>query len=116
VEDVRPSRLHVFSYSDRKGTVSYGMKDKVPPETVKRRADELIRAGEALRREFAAGFIGRQVEVLIEQKDEGGSFTGYTGEYVDTRIQDPSFKKGDLVKVVGTGVENEEPVLSACKA
>lgn len=91
---IKPSRLHVFTYSDRKGTLSYGMKDKVPFDVARRRTTELIALGEELKMRFSEKFTGREVDVLLE-----GSGEGYSGEYVRIELDNASLKAGDFARV-----------------
>jgi threonylcarbamoyladenosine tRNA methylthiotransferase MtaB len=108
IRRVRPSRMHVFSYSDRKGTRSFGMKDKVPSDEIKKRADRLIELGEKLKSEFCRQFIGREVEVLVEKRTKNNAPgrassldnipEGYTGEYVKVRSTDFSGREGSLIR------------------
>ncbi|NQT33225.1 MAG: radical SAM protein, partial [Candidatus Omnitrophica bacterium] len=99
LNDIKPSRLHVFSYSDRKGTASFEMKDRVPKDVTKHRVEETIQKGEALKGEFCERFLGREVEVLVEKRSEEGIFEGYTSEYLRTKIYGFEGSKGDIVKI-----------------
>ncbi|MBQ1376813.1 MAG: tRNA (N(6)-L-threonylcarbamoyladenosine(37)-C(2))-methylthiotransferase MtaB, partial [Lachnospiraceae bacterium] len=81
--------LHVFPYSRRKGTAADLMKDQVPPEIKKIRADELLKLSDEFREAFESRLDGKTVEVLTERQEEiGGSlaYTGYTKEYVRTAV------------------------------
>lgn len=116
INEIRPSRLHVFTYSDRKGTHSFSMSKKVPSRIARERADELKRTGVKLQRDFAGLFVGREVEVLIEQIESKGAMKGYTGEYVETRIALSDLQKGTLARVTGTSIDIKEPLLLAALA
>ena len=76
------SRIHAFPYSKREGTEAASMDGQLTERVKKERCRELIALGEELAGEFAAKFIGRRVEVLIEETGPGGLPEGYTREYL----------------------------------
>ena len=78
--------LHVFPYSERPGTPAAEMHGAVPVAVRRERARELVRLADEKRATFAARFVGREVEVLIERVRPGGTGIGWTGEYVETHI------------------------------
>ena len=78
--------LHVFPYSERPGTPAASMPGAVPVEVRRERTRELVRLADEKRAAFAARFVGREVEVLVERILPDGTGVGWTGEYVETRI------------------------------
>lgn len=78
--------LHVFPYSERPGTPAATMPGAVPVAVRRERARELVRLADEKRAAFAARFVGREVEVLIERVRADGTGVGWTGEYVETHI------------------------------
>ena len=86
LKEIKPSRMHVFKYSEREGTPAYEFDEEVPQVETKKRVNELIELGEVLKREFCRKFVGKEVEVLPEERTKKGFFEGYTGEYVRVRI------------------------------
>ncbi len=77
----RFSRLHVFQYSRRRGTVAAGLCGQVPKEEKERRSERLIALGRELALQFHRGMIGRHVGVLVEESSEA-ECEGLTGNYV----------------------------------
>lgn len=112
IKKIRPSRLHVFKYSDRKGTESFNMPGKVSGSVAKERVSHLIGIGDELQAEFCDRFIGREVSVLIEEVSNN-VFMGYTSEYVRTEIFNVKASKGEIVNVVPVNVKREGPCLIA---
>jgi threonylcarbamoyladenosine tRNA methylthiotransferase MtaB len=78
------SYLHVFSYSDRKGTVASQFSDKVPPQTIHKRSKILHDLGRKKWEEFLDGSIGKTLDVLIEQKRDRktNKLSGLSGNYI----------------------------------
>ena len=97
-------RTHVFRYSPRKGTAGAAMKDAVPEQIKKDRAEALESLGEETAEAFIDANLGVPHMVLIEESCDGYA-TGYTGNYIKTYIKDPEerFEAGRLYKAVLTG-------------
>ncbi|MFQ5953051.1 MAG: tRNA (N(6)-L-threonylcarbamoyladenosine(37)-C(2))-methylthiotransferase MtaB [Candidatus Omnitrophota bacterium] len=111
VREVKPSRLHVFGYSDRKGTGAFEMKDKVPSVKIKERVEQLIETGEKLQGEFCRKFVGKEVEVLVEKRSRDLILAGYTGEYVKVRFFGFSGKEGAIIKAKASEIDRDSPCL-----
>ncbi len=84
VERIAFSRVHVFPFSARQGTKAYDMQPKVPKQTARRRAAELIKLGDICEQRYIDGLIGQPAQVLFE--DESDEFSdcleGYSERYV----------------------------------
>jgi len=96
------SRMHVFPYSEREGTKAAAMEGSVPRHVREERARELIALGRELEREALEARVGREEDVLIEELDEQGRGTGYTGGYM--RVHVPGGAPGEIVRARVTGV------------
>ena len=79
------SKLHVFPYSERKGTASSRMDGKIDGGVIKERARELIKVSEELEIDYMNKFVGREVEVLVEESHDGYSY-GHTGNFLYCKI------------------------------
>ncbi len=95
VRDLPFSNLHVFPYSRRAGTRADGLADQVPAAVKKERVRILRELGTRQRAVFAAGFIGKTVEALIEHVDKAGAAHGWTGQYLEAVISGTSLRRGD---------------------
>ena len=71
-------RVHVFPYSEREGTIAASMPGKVPSSVKVSRTSEAITLGRELFANYAARFIGREVEILIERNNHG-----HTRHYIE---------------------------------
>jgi len=103
------SYLHVFSYSDRKGTESTRLTDRVPAQTIRARSAALRHLG----REKALGFrqrmLGRTHEVLVlEARDRAtGLLSGLTANYVEVLFDGPDRLARGFVPVTITDCRPE---------
>ncbi|MGX8728848.1 MAG: tRNA (N(6)-L-threonylcarbamoyladenosine(37)-C(2))-methylthiotransferase MtaB [Lachnospiraceae bacterium] len=95
VKKIHFARMHIFKYSARRGTVAARMGGQVPEKVKAARAKMLAEVDEAERSAFARRFLGRECEALLEEK-RGEEFTGYTKEYVPTRLWCPEGKPGEI--------------------
>jgi len=97
------SRLHVFPFSPREGTLAFAMPGRLPPTEIRPRVDELCALGRTLQDDFAKRFIDRTVEVLVESKRDKktGMFRGYSERYVRVMLNGPDDLKGTLVRAKG---------------
>jgi threonylcarbamoyladenosine tRNA methylthiotransferase MtaB len=72
---------HVFKYSERRNTAASRNPDKVDAREINVRSAQARHVGERKRKAYSESFVGRTVEVLFEQ-EENGLWSGYTGNYV----------------------------------
>lgn len=72
-------KVHSFPFSRRPDTLAATMPCQLPHEKIKARAGELADIGKANRRAFARQFVGRTVEVVIEDVEKAA---GWTGEHL----------------------------------
>lgn len=85
IEKVGFSKVHVFPYSRRSGTVADKMKNQLSNAEKSARARELISKGKSSELEFLSRYLGKEVNVLIES-DDGVSSFGYTDNYIRMRV------------------------------
>lgn len=82
VEQLPLAYLHVFTFSERRGTIASRFVDRVDPRTAAGRSRRLRSISRRKRREHAGGMVGRDVEILVEDEDAAGRFRGWTDSYV----------------------------------
>ena len=91
------SKLHVFPYSERRGTAASRMDNKLDNGVKKNRARRLIKVSEELEKEYMKKFLGCDVDVLIEEYKDGYSF-GHTGNFLYVKIN-RELPHNEIVKV-----------------
>jgi threonylcarbamoyladenosine tRNA methylthiotransferase MtaB len=99
-EEMQFSKIHVFPFSERKGTKAALMKPKVPPDVRAGRCSEFLRLSDQMSARFHESFIGSNQEVLVEKIDEDGECEGYSSQYIRIRgHKNPAWKKNALQTV-----------------
>lgn len=79
------SKIHVFPYSERKGTVAQTMKD-LDGKIKKERVHQVLDLSKKLELEYMKRFIGRKIEMIPEiKKDE--FLIGHTGNYLSIKVK-----------------------------
>ena len=107
VEGLPFSNLHVFSYSQRRGTPAADMPNQVDAAIKKARSAKLIALGKIKRSAFAQSFIGKPVTTLIERVREDGAATGWTDQYLPVRITASTPQVNNIVTFTPTRVEGD---------
>ena len=79
IKRCRFTNAHVFPYSERPGTPAAALSSPIPKEMRSSRARQLAEIAERERKRFKRGFVGKQVEVLIEDEKKSA---GWTSQYL----------------------------------
>ena len=79
------TKLHVFPYSVRGGTKAAKMPNQVSPDVKKDRASRLIKVSEELEYEYALKFLGKKLDMIVEQKYKN-YLVGHTSNFLEVLI------------------------------
>ena len=90
-------RAHVFAYSARPGTAAAEL-PPLPAAVVKERMGRALAAAEAAALAARRATLGREAEVLIEERRDG-LWRGYSSEYVRFSLRGDA-RRGELVRAV----------------
>lgn len=93
-----PLNVHVFRYSPRPGTAAARLPERVPPREAARRAAFLAERARAWREEVHRRFIGRTVEVVVEEV-RGGAAWGRSEAYLPVEARGMAPAPGTIVRV-----------------
>lgn len=100
IKEVKFAELHVFPFSAREGTPAYEMKDQVAPEIKAKRVQTLLELSEKLKEEYHQKFIGKELEVIIEEKNkQSGKMMGHSSNYLMLEDDLPETSVGKIVKI-----------------
>jgi len=94
INEVKFSRLHIFPYSARDLTAASKLPNQIDPKVKKQRFQVLDRIRKAQMNSFAEKYLGKEVEILVEQKGEG-----LTANYIRVVFDDPQDLSGKLHKL-----------------
>ena len=83
------NRLHVFPYSERPGTTAESLPCVIPREVRKARAMQLSKEGDVKRESFAKSFVGKTVEIVVEDEK---AVAGWTAEYLWCTASNPAMR------------------------
>ena len=95
------SRMHIFTFSARPRTLAANMPRQVNGTVAAQRSERLHRLGEAMSLAYHRQFIGKTVEVLVEQIRDGRA-TGYTEHYIPVDLPAGSEQRGGMVSATAT--------------
>jgi len=104
VREIGFSKVHIFPYSRRDGTVASGYPG-VNQEIIRLRVDLLKKISEKTAHEFRRRFVGREVEVIIEKKQRNGLYSGLDHHYNRVYFFGEKIEIGSLRRVKITGID-----------
>jgi len=93
---------HIFKYSKRAGTKAAVMEHQIPEQVKTIRSNELLALDKEKRTKFEAQFLGKTVEVLMEESVEMNGKTyqvGHTKEYMKILLEENTDLQNQFVKV-----------------
>ena len=97
-EEIGFTKIHVFPYSDRSGTVASRMKDKIPGNIKKDRVRRLIDLSNKLEKEYYLKHIDKEDDVLIEEVKQDGYLHGFTSDYIPIKLKG-NYKINEIYKI-----------------
>ena len=103
VKRINFSKVHVFPYSERKGTKSERLPNKIPSNIKKDYVKRLIELSKDLEIEYASKFIGKELEILVEQTKDDFSY-GHTSNYLNVKVKG-KLPHNELIKVKITSID-----------
>lgn len=114
LEHIHFYEMHIFKYSKRKGTRAAVMPDQTDEQIKAARSEKLIALGHDMSKEFRKFYIGKNEEVLFEEKAVIGDkeyFVGYTKEYVKVAKETDENLENQIVSGRISGMLTDEILL-----
>lgn len=114
LEHIHFYEMHIFKYSKRKGTRAAVMPDQIDEQIKAARSEKLIALGHDMSKEFRKFYIGKNDEVLFEEKAVIGDkeyFVGYTKEYVKVAKKTDENLENQIVSGRISGMLTDEILL-----
>lgn len=114
LEHIHFYEMHIFKYSKRKGTRAAVMPDQIDEQIKAARSEKLIALGHDMSKEFRKFYIGKNEEVLFEEKAvivDKEYFVGYTKEYVKVAKETDENLENQIVSGRISGMLTDEILL-----
>ena len=114
LEHIHFYEMHIFKYSKRKGTRAAVMPGQIDEQIKAARSEKLIALGHDMSKEFRKFYIGKNEEVLFEEKAVIGDkeyFVGYTKEYVKVAKETAENLENQIVSGRISGMLTDEILL-----
>lgn len=113
-------RTHIFKYSRRQGTKAASMEGQLTEAVKARRSEELLELNERRTSEYEKAFIGKKIEILLEEEVEldGKQYLiGHSREYVKTALEKTEgMKVNDLMEAEGVKLMENHILLARATA
>ena len=98
-------KMHIFKYSPRKGTKAAIMPNQIEGNIKEERSRKLIALSDENEKEQNKKYIGKQVEVLLEER-EGNYLKGHTTNYHIVKVKTDKALENTIQKVTIEKVED----------
>jgi len=98
VKKIGFSQAHIFQFSARKGTKAADMPNQIPSSEKERRSKILSEICEKSQENYRAEYIGRNMDVLFEQK-KGKLWEGLTINYIPVQVEYDGILTGKIKNV-----------------
>jgi threonylcarbamoyladenosine tRNA methylthiotransferase MtaB len=99
MREVKFAKVHMFPYSERPRTRAATYDNKVPPEVIQRRKQEILRLAEEVSYELRNQFLHRRMKVLTEARDQNGMLTGHTDNFLQVLIDSDAYEPNQIIEV-----------------
>lgn len=106
VEEMGFSRVHVFPYSRREGTIAADMPGQVSKAVKTERVERMIGVARRGQIRYLESQIGKTMGVLFEEEKDG-RWEGYTDTYVRVAVESTEDLQGEIRAVRLDGIEGE---------
>ena len=113
LDEVKFYKMHIFKYSQRKGTKAAVMTNQIPGDIKELRSRRLIELSNKNEFEINQKYIGKKVEVLFEEEKEG-VFKGHTANYILVYCKDEKENLSNKIQEVECIQNLNDHILAKC--
>ncbi len=115
LKEIKFYKMHVFKYSPRKGTKAAVMEGQVDGSKKEDRSRKLIDLSNKNQLEYNKKYIGKELEVLVEEKKKG-IYKGHTKNYILVYLEKNKNNnlENQIVNVKGLKAENDHILAKMC--
>ena len=113
LDEIKFYKMHIFKYSQRKGTKAAVMPNQIPGDIKELRSRRLIELSNKNEFEINEKYIGKKVEVLFEEEKEG-VFKGHTANYILVYCKDENENLSNKIQKVECIQNLDDHILAKC--
>ena len=113
LDEIKFYKMHIFKYSQRKGTKAAVMQNQIPGDIKELRSRKLIELSNKNEFEINQKYIGKKVEVLFEEEKEG-VFKGHTANYILVYCNDEKENLSNKIQEVECIQNLNDHILAKC--
>lgn len=101
MRQIKFAKVHMFPFSERPRTKAALMPNKVAPEVIKLRKQEVLRTAEQISYDLREQYVGRKMTILTENLDASrpGEICGHTENFLMVWIASSELKPNELIQV-----------------
>ena len=99
LKEIKFYKMHVFKYSPRSGTVAAKMPNQIDGNIKEERSNKLIELSDENEKEYNQKYIGKEVEVLLEER-EGEYLKGHTTNYMVVKMKTNENLENTIQKII----------------
>ena len=99
LKEIKFYKMHVFKYSPRSGTVAAKMPNQIDGNVKEERSNRLIELSDKNEKEYNQQYIGKEVEVLLEER-EGEYLKGHTTNYMVVKMKTNENLENTIQKII----------------
>ena len=106
LSEIKFYKMHVFKYSQRKGTPAAKMPNQVDGNIKEQRSKKLIELSDKNELEYNQTYIGKTVKVLFEEEKQG-VYKGHTQNYILVYCESSEDLSNKIIEVQCKGIKND---------
>lgn len=106
-------KMHVFKYSQRKGTKAAVMPNQITGDVKEERSNKLIELSNKYQKEQNQKYIGKEIDVLFEEQD-GEYIKGHTTNYIMVYVKSDDKTLEDTIRKVKITNALDEHLIGEC--
>ena len=110
LDKIKFYKMHIFKYSQRKGTKAAVMPNQIDGSVKEERSRKLIELSDKNEQYYNQMYVGKQVEVLFEEKN-GKYFRGHTKNYMVVNVEADNLENKivnvEIIKNLGIELEGK---------
>jgi threonylcarbamoyladenosine tRNA methylthiotransferase MtaB len=101
MREVQFAKVHMFPYSSRPRTRAATYPNKVPPDVMSRRKQEVLRTAEQIGYDLRQNYVGRTMPILTESidKERPEEISGHTANFLQVWLSRGNLTPNQLVNV-----------------